>query len=361
MAERLLVTGVLGCVGAWVARAALDDGREVVGYDLGATTDRASSSCSGTTPTGSTWSRATSPISPALERTLDEHADHPRRASRRAPGAVRPCGPAARDERQRGGHGQRLRGRLEAARPDPGRRVRELRCRLRPVRPLPRAGERRDEPGHAVRRLEARRRGHGTGVRRRRGPPLDRAPPVHRLRARPRPGADLGAHGGDARSGPRRAVRDRLLGDGAVRLRARPRPRIRDGGGRGYSRRAPSTTRPGQPPRSRRSSRPSSPPSRMPRSRAAATHCPSLRSSRRSGSTAMSARTRARRSTSASRRRSRTSGRRGEPPAASGDTRPLPARRRGPRVASAVRGGVPVVAGGMARGRGGRGRRTDST
>ena len=35
MAERLLVTGVLGCVGAWVARAALDDGTEVVGYDLG--------------------------------------------------------------------------------------------------------------------------------------------------------------------------------------------------------------------------------------------------------------------------------------------------------------------------------------
>ncbi len=40
MAERLLVTGVLGCVGAWVARAALDDGTEVVGYDLGAHTTR---------------------------------------------------------------------------------------------------------------------------------------------------------------------------------------------------------------------------------------------------------------------------------------------------------------------------------
>jgi nucleoside-diphosphate-sugar epimerase len=34
-AERFLVTGALGCLGAWVARAALEDGAEVVGYDLG--------------------------------------------------------------------------------------------------------------------------------------------------------------------------------------------------------------------------------------------------------------------------------------------------------------------------------------
>ena len=35
MRERFLVTGVLGCLGAWVARAALADGADVVGYDLG--------------------------------------------------------------------------------------------------------------------------------------------------------------------------------------------------------------------------------------------------------------------------------------------------------------------------------------
>jgi UDP-glucuronate 4-epimerase len=35
MPERVLVTGVLGCLGAWVARATLDDGDAVVGYDLG--------------------------------------------------------------------------------------------------------------------------------------------------------------------------------------------------------------------------------------------------------------------------------------------------------------------------------------
>jgi nucleoside-diphosphate-sugar epimerase len=35
LAERILITGALGCLGAWVARCALDDGDDVVGFDLG--------------------------------------------------------------------------------------------------------------------------------------------------------------------------------------------------------------------------------------------------------------------------------------------------------------------------------------
>ena len=35
MPERVLVTGALGCLGAWVCRCVLDDGDAVVGYDLG--------------------------------------------------------------------------------------------------------------------------------------------------------------------------------------------------------------------------------------------------------------------------------------------------------------------------------------
>jgi len=35
LAERTLVTGALGCIGAWTIRALLDDGEEPVGYDLG--------------------------------------------------------------------------------------------------------------------------------------------------------------------------------------------------------------------------------------------------------------------------------------------------------------------------------------
>jgi UDP-glucuronate 4-epimerase len=40
VSERVLVTGVLGCLGAWVARAVLADGGEVVGFDLGASRAR---------------------------------------------------------------------------------------------------------------------------------------------------------------------------------------------------------------------------------------------------------------------------------------------------------------------------------
>ena len=40
MAERVLVTGVLGCLGAWVSERILADGDEVIGYDLGTDTAR---------------------------------------------------------------------------------------------------------------------------------------------------------------------------------------------------------------------------------------------------------------------------------------------------------------------------------
>ena len=36
----MLVTGALGCVGAWAVKAVLDDGDEPVGYDLGDATHR---------------------------------------------------------------------------------------------------------------------------------------------------------------------------------------------------------------------------------------------------------------------------------------------------------------------------------
>src|SRR5512145_3081764 len=72
MSERFLVTGVLGCLGSWVARAVLADGDEVVGYDLGEDTarlrlvlgeeaDRVSRVRGDVTDLG------------ALERALDEH------------------------------------------------------------------------------------------------------------------------------------------------------------------------------------------------------------------------------------------------------------------------------------------------
>jgi UDP-glucuronate 4-epimerase len=40
LSERVLVTGALGCVGAWAVKAVLEDGDEPVGYDLGDATHR---------------------------------------------------------------------------------------------------------------------------------------------------------------------------------------------------------------------------------------------------------------------------------------------------------------------------------
>jgi UDP-glucuronate 4-epimerase len=70
--ERFLVTGVLGCLGAWVARAALDDGAEVVGYDLG--DDRARLELVlGDDADRIDLVRGDITDLGALERTLDEH------------------------------------------------------------------------------------------------------------------------------------------------------------------------------------------------------------------------------------------------------------------------------------------------
>ena len=73
MAERALVTGIRGCLGAWTARALLDDGIEVVGFDLGDAGHRlelvlGDDVARVTLVQGDITDRA------ALERVLDEHA-----------------------------------------------------------------------------------------------------------------------------------------------------------------------------------------------------------------------------------------------------------------------------------------------
>lgn len=70
--ETVLVTGVLGCLGAWTARAALADGDHVVGYDLGE--DRARLRLVlGADSERVTLVRGDITELEALERTLDEH------------------------------------------------------------------------------------------------------------------------------------------------------------------------------------------------------------------------------------------------------------------------------------------------
>ena len=91
---------------------------------------------------------------------LDERRDHARHPPRGAPGAVLPRRPAARRAGERARHRQRLRGGQAPRRPDRGGRLRVLDRGLRRARGGRR--RRRDErpSGDALRRLQARQRGH---------------------------------------------------------------------------------------------------------------------------------------------------------------------------------------------------------
>jgi nucleoside-diphosphate-sugar epimerase len=72
VSARYLVTGALGCLGVWVARAVLDDGDEIVGYDLGESTARLDLVLGGDARRV-TMVRGDITDLDALERVLDEH------------------------------------------------------------------------------------------------------------------------------------------------------------------------------------------------------------------------------------------------------------------------------------------------
>jgi UDP-glucuronate 4-epimerase len=70
----VLVTGALGCLGAWAVKAVLEDGDEPVGYDLGDATHRLELILSPDERKRLTLVRGDITDLEALGRTLDEHA-----------------------------------------------------------------------------------------------------------------------------------------------------------------------------------------------------------------------------------------------------------------------------------------------
>jgi nucleoside-diphosphate-sugar epimerase len=74
MSETFLVTGVLGCIGAWVARTLLREGANVVGYDLGEATHRLELVLEPDELRRVTLLRGDITDLEALEGALDEHA-----------------------------------------------------------------------------------------------------------------------------------------------------------------------------------------------------------------------------------------------------------------------------------------------
>ena len=106
--ERTLVTGALGCLGAWTVKALLDEGEEPVGYDLGGDDARlAARARRGRARPRHARSTATSPTRDALGRALDEHGIT--RVVHLAALQVPFCraDPAARRARERARHGRR--------------------------------------------------------------------------------------------------------------------------------------------------------------------------------------------------------------------------------------------------------------
>ena len=73
-AERYLVTGAYGCIGAWVVRELLEQGAVVVGYDLAPTSHRIPLIVGEDAATRLVSVQADITDLSALERTLDDHA-----------------------------------------------------------------------------------------------------------------------------------------------------------------------------------------------------------------------------------------------------------------------------------------------
>ncbi len=74
LSERVLVTGALGCLGAWAVKAVLEDGDEPVGYDLGDAMHRLELILSPEERERLTLVRGDITDLDAFARTLDEHA-----------------------------------------------------------------------------------------------------------------------------------------------------------------------------------------------------------------------------------------------------------------------------------------------
>ena len=158
-AERTLVTGALGCLGAWTLKALVDLGEEPVGFDLGSDDARLRLVLSEDERARITLVEGDVTDAARVGRALDEHG---------ITNVVHLAAlqvPFCRADPERGARvnvardGRRSRGGQGAAQPDPRARVRELDGRLQRVRSLPRSRVGRNRAVDALRRVQARERG----------------------------------------------------------------------------------------------------------------------------------------------------------------------------------------------------------
>ena len=234
MSERVLVTGVLGCLGAWVARAVVADGDDVVGYDLGENTARLDLVL-GEDAARVTLVRGDITELDALERALDEHeiTRVVHLAALQVP-FVRANPPLGMRVNVAGTVNvfEAVSKRLDRI---PGVAYASSTAVYSASDPSPCARGGRHLAEHALRRLQAGRRGHGPRLRGRpRLPSIGLRPYVVYGPGRDQ-GMTSGPDDGDARGGARRAVRDRLRRD-APSTTTRPTSRAHSSWPRGAER-----------------------------------------------------------------------------------------------------------------------------
>ena len=212
--ERFLVTGALGCVGAWTVRELVREGTPVVGFDLGTNTRRLAQILEPDELEHASRS------STATSRTCRDRArprrarDHERRPPRGAPGSVLPGRPAAGRRGQRRRHRERLRGGSSAG---PVRRPSSTRARWRRTRRATSirrpAGSRRTPsriPANHYGVYKVANEGNARIYWADSGVASVGRPADDGVRRRARPGHDERPDGRDRGGGARPAVRDRL-------------------------------------------------------------------------------------------------------------------------------------------------------
>ena len=225
MAESVLVTGVLGCLGAWVARCVLDDGDAVIGYDLGDAQHRLDLIL-GEDAARIELVKGDITELEMLERAIDEHAVTRviHLAALQVP-FVRANPPLGMHVNVAGTVNvfEAVSRRLDRI---PNVVYASSTAVYNPTdpSPAPESGGTGRERSTASRSSRTRgwRASTTTSSASRRSPAA-----VRRLRPGPRSGDDVGPDGRDARGGARRAVPHRVLRHGAVRLRPRRGPGAR--------------------------------------------------------------------------------------------------------------------------------------
>ena len=227
LSERVLVTGALGCLGAWAVKAVLEDGDEPVGYDLGDAMHRLELILSPEERERLTLVRGDITDLEAFGRALDEHA---------ITRVVHLAGlqvPFCRADPVLGARVnvvgtvnvfEAVKERLDRI---PGVAYASSAAVYGPDDPSPAPESGGTAPGTIYGVYKLANEGTARLYQAESGVPSIGIRPICRLRAGPRPGNDRGADAGDGGSRPRRGLRDWLRRRRPVRLRARRQPRVR--------------------------------------------------------------------------------------------------------------------------------------